>query len=604
MPRLRMQKVQRPVSQSSQLPHAWLLLPVAALLATLPLFLHGCSCGHDFSFHLESWLDAARQIRSHTFYPQWIDSAAWNAGEPRFVFYPPLSWLLGAALTLIFPIASVPAIFTWIALTAAALSMYRLAREYAPPNIAVLVATLYLANPYTLFTAFERTAYAELLAAAWLPLLVLAAIERYPRVRSIALVLALLWLTNAPAAVIGSYAFAIIMLIRFVASFFPHPADADPSPWYLAYTSIFGAILGLALPAFYLVPAAYERRYVQIAMAVIPNMRPQDNFLFVHTPDDAHNKVLITVSLIALYLLAIAAILIAALFFRRTPQRQAINLALANFPIEAHILATILVSLTLLIAFLLTRFSLPLWNNAPELAFLQFPWRFLSLLAVLLALTLTLLFRRARLRNYIAVPLTLLVAVSLSATAIHHFRQPCDDTDLPTTQAQLFSTHHGVQPTDEYTPVTADNDVLRFTNPGYWLSRDPQAFAPHTTPNPASSNPNFDPNDLTPSQTTSANAPTHLDLHLTAPQALILNLRDYPSWLVTVHHPGKDDPVYPRHLQRDDGLLAVPLPAGDSTIDITWQHPVDHTLGLLTSLAAALVLGITLLARRSRKIEP
>src|ERR1700722_14114216 len=120
------------MTQTSRTPLArLLLLPFAAFLVVLPLLSGGCSCGHDFSFHLSSWLDAAQQMRHGVVLPHWTISAAWDAGEPRFLFYPPLSWLLGAALTLIFTPAAAPVLFTWIALTTAAFSMYRLAREYA-----------------------------------------------------------------------------------------------------------------------------------------------------------------------------------------------------------------------------------------------------------------------------------------------------------------------------------------------------------------------------------------------------------------------------------------------------------------------------------------
>src|ERR1700679_2650698 len=118
-----------------------ILLPLTALLITLPLILHGCSCGHDFDFHLQSWLDAAEQLRHGTLLPRWAFSAAYNAGEPRFIFYPPLSWILGALLTLIFPIASLPAIYTFIALAAAGLAMHRLTSHFAPPNAALIAAT-------------------------------------------------------------------------------------------------------------------------------------------------------------------------------------------------------------------------------------------------------------------------------------------------------------------------------------------------------------------------------------------------------------------------------------------------------------------------------
>src|SRR6202012_698258 len=140
---------------------AWpaILLPLLALAAVAPLIAHGCSCGHDFEFHLQSWLDAAAQMRHGTVDPAWTYSAAWNAGEPRFLFYPPLSWMLGALLTLALPIFVVPVIFTAICLAGAGLAMYRLARAYAPRPSALLASAIYLANPYMLFTAFERTAY-------------------------------------------------------------------------------------------------------------------------------------------------------------------------------------------------------------------------------------------------------------------------------------------------------------------------------------------------------------------------------------------------------------------------------------------------------------
>ncbi len=77
------------------------------------------------------------------------------------------------------------------------------------------------------------------------------------------------------------------------------------TPLQLALNTITGTTLGLGLAAFYILPAAYERRYVQIAMAIIPFYRIQDNFLFHHTIDLAHDKVLHTASLIAVILIVL-----------------------------------------------------------------------------------------------------------------------------------------------------------------------------------------------------------------------------------------------------------------------------------------------------------
>ncbi|HEY1743533.1 MAG TPA: hypothetical protein VGG18_10240 [Granulicella sp.] len=557
-----------------------ILLPLTALLITLPLILHGCSCGHDFDFHLQSWLDAAQQLRHGTLYPHWAFSAAYHAGEPRFIFYPPLSWMLGALLTILFPFSAAPTIYTWIALTAAGFAMHHLARQYTTPNAAILAAALYMANPYMLFNAFERTAYAELLAAAWIPLLLLAALRERPTVRGIAIPVALLWLTNAPAAVMGCYMLALLAILRLIASLrASRQAIQSESlqPSHLLRTLVAGTALGLALPAFYLLPAAYERRYVQIAMAIIPNMRFEDNFLFAHTADSAHNAVLHTASLVAVVLLLLTASAVAALFFRTRSKT-----------------APILAALTLAIAFLLVPLSTPLWRHLPDLAFLQFPWRLLTILSAVLAFAIALLLPRGEnLRSplLIAAPVC---ALALSLLGISLYRQPCDDTDLPAATASLFNTHHGVTPTDEYTPNQADNDVLRSNDPGYWLTTDPTGFAPGTLPNLGDTDPSFA-DDLDPEQTISAQAPQHLVLDLPQPETLILNLRDFPDWRLT-----RNGSELPPHLQRDDGLLAVALPAGASTLDIAWEYTLDQKLGLTITACALALLGLTL--RRSRKI--
>ncbi|MES2394043.1 MAG: hypothetical protein V4555_20585 [Acidobacteriota bacterium] len=587
------------------------LLPLIAFAAMHPLVAHGCSCGHDFDFHLQSWLDAARQLRLGALYPQWAVSSAWNAGEPRYVFYPPLSWMLGALLTLLVPITTAPILFTWIALALSAWTMYRLARDYAPRNAALIAAALYAANPYMLFTAFERTSYAELLAAAWLPLLLRATLQPRPRARTLAIPLTLLWLTNDPAAVIGTYALATILLLRIALELYRKrhaPAATSgsaPLPTWktrrsavainLAITTLTATILGLALPAFYLLPAAFERRYVQIALATIPNMRIQDNFLFVRTSDTAHNAVLHTASLLACSLLAFTCLVLALLIYRQARTRRNPALIVQNPLPPVHVLP-ILGVVTLFIAFLLTPLSLPFWKLLPELQFLQFPWRLLSLLAVVLAFSVAILFRNFRMGTLGTAATALLIPIIFSAAAARLYTQPCDNSDLPQTRAQLFATHHGDAPTDEYTPVTADNDHLSSNNPGYWLSTDPNAPAPNTLPNPALTNPTFDLADLTPEQTVSTPAPHHLAITLPQPETLLLNLRAYPAWQVTLNNR-----IITTQTQRDDGLLTVPLPAGPSHIDIAWRRTRDHTTGLIVSLVALLAFAFPTF--RSRKIK-
>jgi uncharacterized membrane protein len=535
-----------------------LLLPLVALIAVWPLIRNGCSCGHDFDFHLLSWMEAATQFRHGNLHPQWAFTPAFNAGEPRFVFYPPLSWTLGALLGMIAPWTAAPILYTWLALTAAGLGCYRLLREFAAPHTALLVAALYIVNPYMLFTAYERTAYAELLAAAWLPLLLLGVLRKNVTLPGIAVPIALLWLTNAPAAVIGCYSLAILAAVRLLLGL--RDPDTTP-PSQLARNTLAGTILGIGLAGLYIVPAAWERRYVQIQMAMTDGMRITDNFLFHRTPDPDHDAVLRTASLLAVSLLLLTAVtlVVAPLRARPSSSRRTL-LALAT--------------LTLLIAILVTPISAALWSHAPELAFLQFPWRFLAILTPALALSLTLALPTKSLPIRSAFAATLLLAALFTLAAYHQFRQSCDPEDTVAARLGLFHSPTGTDPTDEYTPNTADNDALAKTNPPYWLSPDPSAAAPTNTPA----------------------GPLHWPFDLTSPvaQTLILNLRDYPAWRITLNHK-----LIPDRAPRNDGLLAIPLPAGPSHLDLTYARLPDRTLG--TGLSACSLLVLIWISRRRRQ---
>jgi uncharacterized membrane protein len=554
-----------------------LLIPLAALVAVLPLIVHGCSCGHDFDFHLLNWMEAARQFSHGNLYPHWAFSPAFHAGEPRFVFYPPLSWILGALLGLLLTHlpggteaagwTAAPVVFTWIALTASGLAMYRLARLFTGTNAALLAAALYLANPYMLFTAYERTAYGELLAAAWIPLLFHAVLRDRITVRGIALPVALLWLTNAPAAVMGSYSLVLLGGIRIAAAY----RNNKPSTPGLVMRILGGGSLGLGLAAFYIVPAAYERRFVQIAMATIAGMRIDNNFLFEHTGTSTdellHDQVLHTASVVAVLLLGATVIALTAVFLQR--KLASSGRAFPTLPLAI---------LTAGITFLLTPLSLPVWNHLPQAAFLQFTWRLLAIAAPILALAAAAALGRLRLTFAATAVAAVALAAVLTFPAVHIFRQPCDEEDTAPARLALFQSGAGTDPTDEYTPTGADNDALKHTDPPYWLANS-AAAEPPATAQPAI-------------------APMHFSVTAPHSEDLILNLRAYPAWRVSLN--GNIDPARER---RDDGLIALPIPAGASTIDVRYAHTRDETAGDAITLLALAAFFFTLRAKQTRRIS-
>ena len=422
------------------------LIACTALLAAGVFFARGNSCGHDFDFHLLSWMEVARAWHQGIVYPYWVQDPNYGAGEPRLVFYPPGSWLLGALLGIVSGWHAAPVLFVLLVLLAGGAGMYLLAREWTPPASATLAACLYIGNPYAMFVAYERGAFGELLAAAWLPLLVLFALRRRPSVAPLGLSVAALWLSNSPAAVVGCYLLAFLALGMWL---------AERKPWP-AWRALGGLLLGLGLAAFYIVPAAFEQQWVQIDRAIIPGMRVEDSFLFMHTKDAFHDQVLHTASWILVLELTVAAI--AAWFAWR---KQAGG--------KARLVFTALLPVILLL-------QLPpsglIWRYAPHLKFLQFPWRWLVALSVVGCVLVGMAVPRAATR-WRPIILGLLIAAMAVGGGVLFF-QPCDEEDAVTPQVAAFQQGAGVAGTDEYTPLGADNTDVQQHLPLVRVVQGPQ----------------------------------------------------------------------------------------------------------------------------------
>jgi len=533
------------------------LILLAAFIAVLPLLLRGASCGHDLDFHMTSWMEAGAQWQHGILWPRWAFTPAWGAGEPRFVFYPPLSWLLGGILGLAMPIRFVPAAFSFVALAACGFTLRRLASEWTAPPCALLAAVFFMVNPYMLFCVYERCAYGELLAASWMPLLVLAALRTPISARNIAIPVALLWLTNAPSAVMSCYLFAFIALLRLLHLYrnaFTGKRLHTILPFVLR--AIGGVALGIGLAAFYIVPAVWERRWVRIQMAIIPPMDVQSNTLFRRTFDPDHDGVLHTASCLALLMIAIAAVFLFAAWRQHRRSHRSL---------VAQIAAAACV-----IVFALTPLSLFAWQHLPQLRFIQFPWRTLALLGVLSSLLLALAVRG---RSRILLVCAVVLPLALVPPAYRQFSQRCFDDDIPSVQVANFHAGFGTSSTDEYTPFTSSSDVPPALNT-YWFANDPNSLNPHD-----------------------ASLPSTIDFNLTqsfhAPAAhakfLIIRLRNYPAWQVRINGA-------PAQLaSRSEGLLAIALPPGESDVTVRYRILPDQILGILLSLIALIIF---LLLRR------
>ncbi len=518
-----------------------LAIGAAAFATEIPFFFFGTPSGHDVEFHLYSWLEVLGQWRHGILFPRWAALAHFGYGEPRFIFYPPASWTLGGVISAIFPWTIASPIYIWIALVLAGSSMFLLARRWFSRRDAAFAAVFYAVNPYHLVIVYWRSAFAELLASCLVPvllLLVLRAAEGERRVIvPLGFLLAAAWLTNAPAAVMIHYSLALLAVVL---------AWRRKSP-AIFFIAAGGILLGACVAAFYLLPAIYEQRWIEIANAVSAGSRPADNFLFIHTTDADHDAFNRIISWVAVLEIAITALgLIAAKGWRQ--ERRNLWAALCAWGIAC--------------AFVMFPASLVLWNVLPKLQFMQFPWRWLLCLSMIFVLLVTAGLKSWWLRGIVCV-----VSVMLIVFAWHRVQAPWWDAtaDLREMQDNMYI-EAGYEGTDEYTPLGADPGAID------------KGARKVTVEGPARA-------DIRVQQWGAEKK--EFTVQSSAADRVALKLFAYPAWKATVN--GQEVEVGAR---ASTGQMLLPIQAGMNRIEVRLVRTWDRTLGCLISglMSAAIFL--------------
>ena len=533
-------------SRGGDLAAPMVIVMLAAFAVLVPSFFRGIPSGHDFEFHLNSWMEVLNQWKQGILYPRWAALAHYGFGEARFIFYPPASWMLGAALGSFLPWKFVPGVYEWIALTLSGFSMFLLARRFLERRDAIFAAALYAANPYHIVIVYWRSAFAELLAGALLPLLLLYLLrsdqeeEGRKTILPLALIVAAAWLTNLPSAVMITYSMAIVAIIIAI-------LRRSPRILVIAASAL---IVGLALAAFYIVPVVFEQKWVEIAEVLSPGVRPQDNFLFTFINDQDHNRFNLLISIVATaqVILLAGAVVMSRKWRNRAPE--------AWWALAGWGMAT---------AVLMFSISFFLYRILPELRFVQLPLRWLLCLNVAFVLLVAMSSRRWLVRSLVCV-----VMLITLAWVWHRVQPPWWDTTADI--AEMQDNQHsgaGYEGADEYVPTGADGYEIDKNAPLVALEKDSSSRVSAT---------GIHVNRWAPEARS-------FTANLDQPAKLVLKLFNHPAWKVEVNgRPVKTETV------ELTGQMVVPLEAGENRAEITFIRTPDRTIGWLISFGTIVLL--------------
>lgn len=600
------------------------IILIAAVIAVGPLFLRGPSCSADFGFHFVTWIDAEHSLSAGVLYPHWASSPNFGAGEPKFIFYPPITWMAGAILGMFLPWTSVPLVLFILILAATGLATRALARMAVPEGPATLAGCAAIFFGYALYNIYRRNDFADLTGGFWIPLLLLFALRRRNPSGSfwqrtldgsaapLALVVAGIWLSNGPEGIMASYLLAAVALTSAL-------IEKSLVPVVRAIVSTVG---GMGLASLYLIPAISERNWVSIENALIPNRYlVENNWLFglggdPHTT--AQDLMLHQVSKIAVVMLLIAFVGGVIAWLRRTvPGERKWWLPLALIPPA--------------ILFLLLPISQPVWSTLPELRLLQFPWRWLVVLEAPMAISFAsaVWFDRRTLR-VLVMAASAVVFVGISFAAARFWFLQCGS--LPDSLEESVRQGIGVIGKPEYTPpgihfplvdflLDSKGNLLADSHGEPILHPLPDACLLENSPEtsvqgnagsaPAWHGESANCNSTgwqqlslvsaTSGPATANYLPEQKFFRGIADHAgyAILRLRYYPAWAVTVN----GVPVTAVE-EQGRGLMAVPVPQGHVLISADWTTTEDVVTARWMSALALLLVALLFFFEQKKSRAP
>ena len=339
---------------------ALFIFPLAGV-ACAPLLWFGAPNGHSIIYNLVWLKNFAAQVAEGDWYPRWLMEMNHGGGSPAFYFYGPLPFFIGTIPVLLLSGLKLTvqlAFAEWLLIGLSGLAFYRYATRRYAHSTALVCALLYMLLPYHFeVNLWRRQDIGELANYIWMPLIFYYTdklFEGRRAVSGLAVTYALLMLSHLPSALLFS-----IGIAGYVAVLLWHLHSWKYFPRFCAAIGV-----GILLAGLYWVPALFSEQYVRSEKLWTPYFDFHRWFFPIgdapHHDSSSHDFAARLFTVIG----ATAAIFIvcwlSAFRWRKTVGTRKLIACLA---------------LAAVAWFLMSPWSTFVWETAPELWKVQFPWR-------------------------------------------------------------------------------------------------------------------------------------------------------------------------------------------------------------------------------------
>ncbi len=531
----------------------WVRTPVVRnaaflLLLSLPvsisLFTARLVDGHDATEYLPRQVEFHENIAHGKLLPRWAPDLSQGAGQPFFLFNPPMFYYLAEIWKLLgFDAVAAINLACFLIVIVSAAGIFLFARLYFGDVGGWLAAAAYLYAPYFAVDLYVRSALAEFAAFpffAW-SLYGFGAYAKLGRRRYLLLGAAAyagVMLCHNPAALLFSP-----LLIAFIVF--------TSKSWRTLFHQACGLALGLGLAAFVWIPGLTLNSFVQVSALLQGYSQYTNHFVYLHqlfyspwgyglsVPGD-QDAMSFGLGVTHLMLCAAAGFLI----WRRQPDRRwFLFFACAG----------------IVLGFLMLQNAKFIWDRIPLLQIVAFPWRLLGPVSVCAAAIIAALGPSLKKGAMFAGVMALLILPNLSHLQPDHYR----DTDLSFwTPQQIAMRNVEVTSRAEYRPR--------------WM-QDVPPYRPDAI--------QIISGDASVQQTARSVTSWSGTVHAKSQATAEMSIAYFPGWRVLID--GTEVPAWPADRT---GLIRLQIPAGDHHVDIAWGRVPTVWAGDLISLLALCIL--------------
>jgi len=249
-----------------------------ALPVCIPVFTTSLIWGHDAFAYFPRLVEVHQNVTNGIVLPRWAPDLERGAGQPLFLFHPPMFYWLAEIWRLAgFEfVTSINLACALVALASAA-GMFFLGRLYFGATGGFFAAAAYLYAPYFATDLYIRSALEEYTAFAFFPL-ALFGFGSYARHRNQGhLILG----GAAYAGVVFCHLPATLLFSPLLAAFLCLTAYIERS-WRILCGHLLGLILGVGLSACIWIPVVLERQHVSLTRATEGYGHYSNHFIYLH----------------------------------------------------------------------------------------------------------------------------------------------------------------------------------------------------------------------------------------------------------------------------------------------------------------------------------